>query len=71
VHYTGWLPDGSIYSSSRNIGDAVRITVGTGEVIEGWDHALQLMSAGTKLRVEIPQNWLLARKVMVTGPTKY
>jgi peptidylprolyl isomerase len=54
VHYTGWLPDGTIYSSSRNVGNAVRITVGAGDVIEGWDLGLQLMSAGSKIRFEIP-----------------
>jgi len=58
VHYTGWLPDGTIYSSSRNIGDAVRITVGAHDVFEGWDQGLQLMSEGSKIRLEIP--WQLA-----------
>lgn len=53
VHYTGWLPDGTIFTSSLKVSDGIRITVGAGEVIEGWDLLLPLMAQGSKIRAEI------------------
>ncbi len=54
IHYTGYLPDGSIFDSSVKKGDAVRITVGSKQVIEGWDLGLFLMKKGTKIKLYIP-----------------
>jgi len=54
VHYTGFLPDGTIFDSSVKKGDPVRITVGSKQVIEGWDLGLFLMKKGTKIKLYIP-----------------
>lgn len=54
IHYTGWLPDGTIYSSTRNISDAKRFTAGAGETFAGMDTALLHMSEGSKCRFAIP-----------------
>jgi len=54
IHYTGFLNNGSIFDSSRKKGDPVRITVGSDQVIKGWDMGLQLMNAGSKYRFLIP-----------------
>lgn len=54
VHYTAFLDDGTIFDSSHKKGDPVRITVGTEQVIEGWDMGLQLMNEGSKYRLIIP-----------------
>lgn len=54
IHYTGWLPDGSIYTSTRNTGNARRFSAGTGETFEGMDSALMLMPEGAKYRFNIP-----------------
>ncbi len=54
VHFTGWLPDGTIYTSTRNIGDARRFTAGAGETFEGMDSALMMMPEGARCRFVIP-----------------
>jgi peptidylprolyl isomerase len=54
VNYTGYLPDGTIFDSSHKKGQAVRITVGIKQVIEGWDMGLQLMKKGGKIKLIIP-----------------
>ncbi|MFA6401621.1 MAG: FKBP-type peptidyl-prolyl cis-trans isomerase [Salinivirgaceae bacterium] len=54
IHYTGFLPDGTIFDSSVKKGDPVRITVGSKQVIEGWDLGLFLMKKGTKIKLYIP-----------------
>lgn len=54
VHYTGWLENGSIFGTSLHKSTPMRITVGAGEVIEGWDYILGLMQPGSKVRVLIP-----------------
>ena len=54
VHFTGWLPDGTIYTSTRNNGDARRFTAGAGETFEGMDSALMLMPEGARFKFVIP-----------------
>jgi len=54
IHYTGWLPDGSIYTSTRHSRGARRFTAGMGETFEGMDSALMLMPNGSKYRFTIP-----------------
>ena len=53
VHYTGTLPDGSIFDSS--VGEEPLIfTLGEDELIEGFEEAVLTMSAGEKKTVTIP-----------------
>jgi FKBP-type peptidyl-prolyl cis-trans isomerase len=54
VHYTGFLPDGHIFDSSVAQGKPLRLRVGRGEVIPGWDEILLLLPAGSRARVWIP-----------------
>lgn len=54
IQFTGWLPDGTIYTSTRNVGDARRFTAGAGETFEGMDTALMMMPEGSKYRFVIP-----------------
>jgi peptidylprolyl isomerase len=51
VHYTGSLMNGKIFDSSVNRGP---VTFTIGEVIEGWNEGLQLMSKGEKVTMIIP-----------------
>lgn len=46
VHYTGTLDDGSIFDSSRERGTPLSFTVGTGEVIPGFDEAVRGLAVG-------------------------
>lgn len=54
VHYTGWTTDGKMFDSSVAQGKPAEFAVT--QVIEGWTEALQLMVAGDKFRVWIPEN---------------
>jgi FKBP-type peptidyl-prolyl cis-trans isomerase 2 len=52
VHYTGTLDDGSQFDSSRG-GEPLEFTVGTGEVIAGFDAAVQGLAPGGDVEVRI------------------
>jgi peptidylprolyl isomerase len=53
VHYTGTLRDGSVFDSSRD-GEPLEFTLGSGQVIQGFDEAVLGMSVGDEKTVEIP-----------------
>ena len=53
VDYTGWLRDGTKFDSSVG-GDPLQITLGAGEVIEGWDQGLVGMKVGGTRILYIP-----------------
>jgi peptidylprolyl isomerase len=54
VHYTGWLKDGKKFDSSVDRGKPIQFTLGTGQVIKGWDEGLATMKVGGKRRLTIP-----------------
>jgi FKBP-type peptidyl-prolyl cis-trans isomerase len=53
VHYTGWKTDGSMFDSSVAKGKPA--TFGVARVIAGFSEGLQLMVAGEKRRLWIPE----------------
>jgi peptidylprolyl isomerase len=53
VHYTGWTADGKMFDSSYARGAASTFPVN--KVIKGWGEGVQLMTAGEKRRLWIPQ----------------
>lgn len=55
VHYRGTLDDGSEFDSSAG-GDPISFTLGSGEVIPGFEQAIEGMSAGDKKTQHIPAN---------------
>ncbi|MEW6772427.1 MAG: FKBP-type peptidyl-prolyl cis-trans isomerase [Bacteroidota bacterium] len=65
VHYRGELVDGTVFDSSEGK-DPIEITVGTGEVIAGWDEALQMMQKGSKAKIILPSS--LAYGKQQAGP---
>lgn len=61
VHYTGWLYDpraneskGTKFDSSRDRGQPFRFTIGSGQVIKGWEEGVQGMRVGSQRRLLIP-----------------
>lgn len=63
VHYTGWLYDagapetkGTKFDSSRDRGQPFRFTLGSGQVIKGWEEGVQGMRIGSQRRLVIPSD---------------
>lgn len=55
VLYTGQLLDGTVFdASSRNGNTPITFTLGTGQVIKGWDEGIALMHKGEKSTLLIP-----------------
>ena len=52
VHYTGRLEDGTVFDTSDG-GDPLRFTVGAGEVIPGFEEAVDGMNQGDQKTVTI------------------
>ncbi|MEM9117955.1 MAG: peptidylprolyl isomerase [Cyanobacteria bacterium P01_D01_bin.6] len=55
VHYTGKLNDGSVFDSSEGR-EPLEFQVGSGQVIPGFDAAIQQMDVGTSQTIKIPSN---------------
>ena len=53
VHYTGKLKDDTVFDSSRER-DPLEFTVGGGQMIKGFDQAVEGMEVGESKQVEIP-----------------
>lgn len=53
VHYTGRLTDGTVFDSSEG-NDPLEFTLGTQQVIAGFDNAVLGMDIGAKATVTIP-----------------
>lgn len=55
VHYTGWLPDGRQFDSSRG-GAPFQFSLGEGRVIDGWDQGVAGMQVGGRRQLVIPSD---------------
>lgn len=55
IHYTGTLSDGSVFDSSEGR-DPLEFTLGSGQVIPGFDNGVTGMTVGEKKTIEIPSD---------------
>lgn len=55
IHYTGTLDDGSTFDSSKGR-EPLSFTLGSGQVIQGFDDAVTGMEVGESKTVRIPAN---------------
>lgn len=53
VHYTGWLPSGVQFDTSRD-GRPLEVALGYGRVIAGWDQGVVGMRVGGRRRLIVP-----------------
>jgi len=53
VHYTGRLDDGTVFDTSAN-GDPLQFTIGSGQIIPGFEQAVVGMNPGESKTVKIP-----------------
>jgi FKBP-type peptidyl-prolyl cis-trans isomerase len=68
VHYHGTLINGDVFDSSVNRGTPA--SFGVNQVIKGWTEALQLMPAGSKWKLYIPENLAYGATPHPGGPIK-
>jgi FKBP-type peptidyl-prolyl cis-trans isomerase FklB len=68
VHYHGTLADGTVFDSSVARGEPT--TFGVNQVIKGWTEALQLMPAGSKWKLFIPEDLAYGANPHPNGPIK-
>lgn len=54
VHYTGYSPDGTSFDSSRPREEPFVITLGAGQVIQGWEQGIPGMRVGGRRTLVIP-----------------
>jgi FKBP-type peptidyl-prolyl cis-trans isomerase len=54
VHYTGTLKDGTKFDSSVDRKEPFTFTLGSGQVIKGWEQGIQGMKVGGKRKLTIP-----------------
>jgi hypothetical protein len=62
VNYSGWLSDGSLFDSSRPRNQPFTFTIGTHQVIDGWEEGMPGMAAGGLRKLIIPS-------ALAYGPT--
>jgi peptidyl-prolyl cis-trans isomerase A (cyclophilin A) len=56
VHYSGALDNGQVFDSSYKRNQPIEFALGVGQVIEGWDEGIALLSVGDKARFVIPSH---------------
>ena len=54
VHYQGRLTDGTVFDDSNKRGEPISFTLGSGQVIPGWEQGIEGMTVGEKRVLTIP-----------------
>jgi FKBP-type peptidyl-prolyl cis-trans isomerase FkpA len=62
VHYTGWLPDGTVFDNSYERNMPITFMLGVGLVIPGWDEGLIGMQPGGRRKLVIKPELAYGRR---------
>lgn len=54
VHYTGTLPDGTVFDETLSRGQPIELPLGRGSLIKGWEQGIPGMRVGGKRELVIP-----------------
>ena len=54
VHYTGWLTDGTRFDTSMKRNEPFEFTLGSGQVIKGWEQGMAGIKPGERRQLIIP-----------------
>jgi len=54
IHDVGTLPDGHVFDDSRAAGGPVLVTMGAGQVIQGWELILRKLKVGDRVKAVVP-----------------
>jgi FKBP-type peptidyl-prolyl cis-trans isomerase len=57
VNYIGRLENGTIFDQSADHGEPLKINIGTGQVIEGWDKGIMAMQLAEKADLVISSKY--------------
>jgi FKBP-type peptidyl-prolyl cis-trans isomerase len=72
VKFTGKFKDGRIFdTSAMNNGKPLKLRLGRGEVIAGWEEILPLMQSGTKLVMLVPAKLAYGEKGLLSDQDDY
>ena len=57
VNYEGRLEDGTVFDTSQNRGEALKVMIGKGVVIKGWDIGIMSMQLGERAELIIKSEY--------------
>ncbi|MCX6116947.1 MAG: FKBP-type peptidyl-prolyl cis-trans isomerase [Proteobacteria bacterium] len=62
VHYTGKLRDGKVFDSSEQRKVPFPFTLGSGQVVQGWEKGVEGMKVGERRELTIPPSMAYGEK---------
>ena len=57
VNYEGRLEDGTVFDTSADRGELLKVRIGEGQLIEGWDKGIMAMELGEKADLVIKSQY--------------
>ena len=54
MHFTGTLPDGTMFGDSHSSGSPITVVFGNGELLPGWEEGLAMMKEGGEAQMVLP-----------------